>query len=90
MEPAIKKERKINKKKLILTIITILLILSTIIAITTYCLNSEFRKWVDIIILQKQINQGDTTSIEINSENMGNVYAFDKYIAILENKNCVF
>lgn len=87
MEPAIKKERKINKKKLILTIITILLILSTIIAITTYCLNSEFRKWVDIIILQKQINQGDTTSIEINSENMGNVYAFDKYIAILENKN---
>ena len=51
-----------------------------------YCLNAKFRNWVDINILQKEILQGDTAVIEFNSENSENVYAFNKYVVILENK----
>lgn len=86
MKENIKKEKKINKKKLALAIIITVLILSTIIIFIIYCNNSKFRKWTDKNILQKEIEQGNTVSIEFNGENSSNVYAFDKYIVTLENK----
>ena len=51
-----------------------------------YCNNSKFRRWTDKNILQKEIKQGNTVSIEFNGENNSNLYAFDKYIVTLENK----
>lgn len=86
MEENIKKEKKINKKKLALAIIITLLILSAVIIFIIYCNNLKFRKWADKNILQKEIEQGNTISIEFNGENSSNVYAFDKYIVTLENK----
>lgn len=86
MEESTKKNKKINKKKLILVIFITILILSTIIIFIVYCNNSEFRKWADKNIMQKEIKQGNTISIEFNGENDANVYAFDKYIITLENK----
>ena len=86
MEPSIKKAKKINKKKLALSIIIILLIISVFTVFIVYCANAKFRNWVDINILLKEVKQGNTTYIEFNGEHSENVYAFDKYIAILENK----
>ena len=86
MEENIKKEKKINKKKLILTIIITLLILFIVIIFIVYCNSPNFRKWADKNVLQKEIEQGNTVSIEFNGENSSNVYAFDKYIVTLENK----
>lgn len=86
MEDYIKKERKINKKKIILIIILLLLIISLVSIFVVYCNNPEFREWSDKNILRKEIKQGNTISIEFNGENNSNVYAFDKYIIILENK----
>ena len=81
-----KKEKKINKKKVASLIIIILLIIAAITIFIIYCKNAEFRKWADKNILQKEIKQGNTISIEFNGENSSNIYAFDKYIVILENK----
>ena len=86
MEQPIKKARKINKKKLALAIIILLLIIALVTIFIIYCMNASFRKWADKNILQKEIKQGDTISIEFNGENNSNVYAFDKHIVTLENK----
>lgn len=86
MENPIKKEKKINKKKLILLIFIIILLIALASVFVTYCNNEVFRKWADKNVLQKEIKQGNTISIEFNGENASNVYAFDKYIVVLENK----
>lgn len=86
MEESIKKRKKINKKKLALAIILLLLIIAIAVTFIVYCINAKFRKWTDKNILQKEIEQGNTVSIEFNGENNSNVYAFNKYIVILENK----
>jgi len=81
-----KQIKKINKKKIVFIVLILLLIIATITIHTVYCMNESFRNWVDIKILQKEILQGSTPTIEINRENNSNIYAFDKYIVILENK----
>ena len=82
----VKKINKINKKKLAITSVTALIIISIITMFILYCKNVNFRNWVDVKILRKEIKQGNTATIEINVEDNSNVYAFDKYLAILENK----
>ena len=86
MENPIKKQRKINKKKLALAIIILLLIILITVIFIVYCKNAKFRRWADKNILQKEIEQGNTVSIEFNGESNSNVYCFDKYIVTLENK----
>lgn len=86
MDDYIKKEKRVNKKKLALAIFIILLIISAVVIFIIYCKNENFRKWTDKNILQKEIKQGNTVSIEFDGENNSNVYAFDKYIVTLENK----
>ena len=81
------KEKKINKKKIIMTIIT-LIIVAAIAGITiTYINNKEARTWIDKNILQKEKTQNNLTSIEIEDENNSNIYAFNKYIGILNKNN---
>ena len=81
------KEKKINKKKIIITIIT-LIIVAAIAGITiTYINNKEARTWIDKNILQKEKTQNNLTSIEIEDENNSNIYAFNKYIGILNKNN---
>ena len=83
-EPEVK---KINKKKIIIvTIITILIIaLATTIAI--YINNKDARNWIDKNILQKEKTQNNLPSIEIEDENNSNIYAFNKYVGILNKNN---
>ena len=83
-EPEVK---KINKKKIIIvTIITILIIaLATTIAI--YINNKDARNWIDKNILQKEKTQNNLPNIEIEDENNSNIYAFNKYIGILNKNN---
>ena len=81
-----KKKRKINTKKVVVVSIIALLIIAMITVIIVYCNSAEFRRWADKNVLRKEIKQGNTVSIEFNSETDSNMYAFDKYIVVLENK----
>lgn len=77
-----KKEKKINKKKLIISIIVVIILLFALTIIILYNTVEDFHKWMDKSILNKEVLQDTSTSIELGDEN-AKVYAFNKNIAVL-------
>ena len=80
-------EKKINKKKIIIAIWIILLIAIITTVTITYIKNKTAREWIDKNIFQKEKTQNNLPSIEIKDENNSNIYAFNKYIGILNKNN---
>ena len=81
--------RKLNKKKIIISIsICSILIILFILGII-YAFNSSFREFIDIYIFRKEIKSENLSTIEINSNEDQYFHAYDKYIAIL-NKNILY
>ncbi len=78
---------KINKKKLIILVSIILLIILIITTIIIYMNNKTVRNWIDKNILQKQKKQNSLQSIEIEEVENSNIYAFNKYIGVLNKNN---
>lgn len=77
---------KSKKKKLIifLIIVCLLLILSFF-----YIFNPSFRNFMTIYIFRRQVSQNNLTTISISEEESSFVYAYDKYITVL-NKNVLY
>ena len=73
---------KINKK-IVIIILTLIIIVATITAILLYFLNINFRNWVDINILQKEIAHDEVSVIDYNSDANVEICAYDNYIGIL-------
>lgn len=80
-------EKKINKKKIIISILIIILIAIITTLTITYINNKTAREWIDKNIFQKEKTQNNLPSIEIEDENNSNIYAFNKYIGILNKNN---
>lgn len=78
-------QKKFNKKKLIIVIIAVILIVLLISVVCIYYNNKETREWIDKNIFRKEVMQDKVTTIELK-EQQSNIYAFNKYIGIL-NKN---
>lgn len=76
------KEKVINKKKLVILIISIILIIALLSIIVIYICNKPIRSWIDKNIFRKEVMQDKVTTIELKDEN-SNIYAFNKYIGIL-------
>lgn len=83
-EPEIK---KINKKKIIIATIIAIIIIALVTTVIIYINNKEARNWIDKNILQKEKTQNNLPSIEIEEGNNSNIYAFNKYIGILNKNN---
>lgn len=81
--------KRLNVKKIIILTIAIILIIFILVIIGLYIENEQFRKWVDNEILPKEVRQGNTVEIELNQENI-QVFAVDKYIVTLQEKNLNF
>ena len=81
------KEKKINKKKIIILITTLIILILAITITIIYANNKEAREWIDKNILQKEKTQNTLPSIEIDESNNSNIYAFNKYIGILNKNN---
>lgn len=77
------KEKITTKKKIIIGII-IVIIIGVSISICAYINFDVFREWVDTYILKKNIENTDIAYIDIDSSNNPSIYAFDKYITVLE------
>lgn len=77
------KPKKINKKKIIILTIVILISILIIAGITIYKNNKEARDWIDKNIFRKEVMQDKVATIELKEENNSNIYAFNKYIGIL-------
>ena len=77
------KNKKINAKKIILSIVISILVVAVIVIVALYITNNEIRNWIDIEIFRKEISQDKVTTIELDESDSPNVYAFNKYIGIL-------
>ena len=78
-----KKDKKINKKKLIITSIIILIVVLCIVVIGLYGTNKQCREWIDKNILRKEVIQDRVATIDLKENQNSNIYAFNKYIGIL-------
>ena len=75
-------KKKINKKKIIVISIIILMLITIITISIIYVKNQQARDWIDRNIFRKEVLQDKVTTIELK-DNQNNIYAFNKYIGIL-------
>ena len=73
------------KKKVIILIVIVILISIIATAVVFYIVNMSFREWIDIHILQKEIEHNDVAVIDFNSNANIEICAYDKYIGISPN-----
>ena len=80
-------QKKVNKKKLIISIIISIILIAFITVTILYANNKQIRNWIDKNILQKEKTQNNLPSIEIEESDNSSIYAFNKYIGILNKNN---
>ncbi len=80
-------QKKVNKKKLIISIIIVVILIIFITLTIVYVNNKQVRSWIDKNILQKEKTQNNLPSIEIEETDNSSIYAFNKYIGILNKNN---
>lgn len=76
-------QHTLNKKKVVASIIIVCIIIAIIVFSLLYIYNKKFRNWADIHILMKTVSQGNLSSIELEPNENVSIYAYDKYVAIL-------
>lgn len=76
--------QKVNKKKIIIAIIIAIIVVTAIITIGLYNTNKQARTLIDKNIFRKEIQQDKAVTIEIAENQDSNIYAFNKYIGILD------
>lgn len=76
--------KNLNTKKIVLTIVVILLIIAIAIFSAMYISNEYVRNFFDQYLFRKNITQENLPTIEINSGNIGEIFVYDKYIALLD------
>lgn len=79
-------KKKVDVKKVIISVVISVLVVAIIVLVSLYITNKEFRNWIDVQIFRKEISQDKVTTIELEESQTSNIYAFNKYIGIL-NKN---
>lgn len=79
-------KEKSNRKTIVIAVIVALLLITMITTIIVYCVNAEIREWIDTNILRKEVRQDNVTAIELKESDNPIVYAFNKYIGVL-NRN---
>ncbi len=79
-----KQKKKINKKKILKVIIAIICIIAFIILATLYSSNQKFRDIMDKYVFRKQVYENNLPTIQMESGNNSHVYAYSRYITILE------
>lgn len=79
-------KKKVDVKKVIISVVISVLVVTIIVLVSLYITNKEFRNWIDVQIFRKEISQDKITTIELEESQTSNIYAFNKYIGIL-NKN---
>lgn len=77
-----------TKKKLIVGSV-ILLVVLIILCIAFYIGNTSFRTFIDRNILRREIVQNNVASIDISSLENPSIYAYDKYITVLNKSKLI-
>lgn len=75
----------LNKRKVAATIAIAAIIVIVMLFSLLYICSPKFRNWADMHILMKTVNQGTLPSVDIDTSENVSIYAYDKYIALLNN-----
>lgn len=73
----------INKKKVAITICVAIVLIIALTFILLYVYNKDFRRWADVNVLMKIVTEGTLSSIEIDKDENMSIFAYDKYVAII-------
>lgn len=79
--------KKETKKKAIIAL-SIVVSVCVVLIMSFYIGNEEFRSFFDRNILRKEVTENKATSIDISKYENPSIYAYDKYITLL-NKNAL-
>lgn len=78
-----KENKKVNKKKIAILTIIILIVVIIIVMFGLYNTNDQARGWIDKNIFRKEIQQDKVATIDLKESQNSSIYAFNKYIGIL-------
>ena len=78
-----KENKKVNKKKIAILTIIILIVVIIIVKFGLYNTNDQARGWIDKNIFRKEIQQDKVATIDLKESQNSSIYAFNKYIGIL-------
>jgi len=79
------KLKKLNKRKVVIIVLIVIVALIALSMVIVYNTSPDFREWVDVNMLGKQVSQESVATIDIESET-AKICAFNKSIGVL-NKN---
>lgn len=83
-------EKKINKSKIVKLIVFTLLIAIVIATIIIYNKNEEFRNVFDKYVFRKEVKPDKLATIDLDTNKESNVFAYNKYIVILNQNSLEF
>lgn len=79
--------RRVNIKKTLIISFSIILLIILGIIVSIYLSNENFRNWVDVNILRKDITSTDISSIDLDTDKNNQIFCYSKYVCILNDKN---
>ena len=82
-EETVEGVKKVNKKKIAITIVVSIIVVAIIVVVGLYLSNRQAREWIDKNIFRKEVEQDTVATIDLNEEQSSNIYAFNRYIGIL-------
>lgn len=80
-------QRELNIRKIVVISFISVLIIAIIVIFSLYIAEKDFRKWVDINVLRKDIKSEDVASIDLKADKNNQIFCYSKYICILNDKN---
>ena len=75
--------RILNKRKVAITVVVSIILLILLTFILLYIYNKNFRRWADMHVLMKVVYEGKLSSIDIDKNENVSIYAYDKYVSII-------
>ena len=82
-----KMQRELEIKRIIITIFVVLLIIAAIVIFSLYIAKADFRNWVDMNVLRKDIKFENVSTIDLNTDKNNQIFCYHNYICILKEKN---
>lgn len=77
-------KEKINRKTIAIAVIVVILLIVFLTIAIIYYNNKETREWIDKNIFRKEVMQDNVSTIELKENENSNIYAFNKYIGVLD------
>lgn len=75
----------LNKRKVVIAAVLAIAIFVVVLYSILYAFSPKFRRWADIHILMKCVQQGNLPSVDIDADDSTYFIGYDKYIAVLNN-----